>query len=286
MSDISPAVRLSERFPKKRAFITGAASGLGRELAIALAAAGWVLGLLDIAAGELNATKNEAVSRGAGDVLTYHGDVSVEFFVTSSIADFWMGLGGIDLLVNNAGVAVAGLLEDTLTEDWEWIVNTNLLGVVWGCRAAVPRMRQAGSGIVLNIASAAAFAAAPRMAPYNVTKAGVVSLSETLAGELAGSGLQVSCAMPGFFRSNLLQTMRAPPRERAIAEELMETSGHDAAQAAKVILHGVAEQRLYIVWPPQYALLWRLKRLMPQWFLAQTELITAHRLDHGAASRG
>jgi NAD(P)-dependent dehydrogenase (short-subunit alcohol dehydrogenase family) len=284
MSEVSPAIRLSERFPRKRAFITGAASGLGRELALALAAASWNLGLLDINSQELDATNNEATSRGAASVLTYCGDVSVESFVSTSIASFWMELGGIDLAVNNAGVAVAGRLEDTLPKDWEWITNTNLLGVVWGCRATIPRMREQRAGIVLNIASAAGFAAAPRMAPYNVTKAGVVSLSETLAGELAGSGVQISCAMPGFFRSNLLKTMRGPARERAIAQELMESSGHDAAEAAEAILRAVAEQKIYIVWPSQYALLWRLKRLLPQWFLTQTKLITEHRFANGAAS--
>lgn len=199
MSSIRPAVDLMERFPKRRAFITGSASGLGRELALELADASWNLGLLDIAPEKLDATKKDLFSRGAPDVSTYLGDVSVETFTTSSVNDFWISHGGIDLMINNAGVAVAGPLEDTSPVDWNWIVNTNLLGVIWGCRAAVPLMRRQGCGVVLNIASAAGFAAAPRMAPYNVTKAGVISLSETMAGELDGSGLQVSCAMPGFF---------------------------------------------------------------------------------------
>jgi len=105
-----------------------------------------------------------------------------------------------------------------------------------------------------------------------------MSLSETLAGELAESGIQVSCAMPGFFRSNLLETLRAPPTERAIAQRLMENSGHDATDAAQAIPSGAADGKLHILWPPEYWVLWRLKRLFPQWFLSRTQKLTESQL--------
>ena len=83
--------------------------------------------------------------------------------------------------------------------------------MVHGCRAAVPLMRRQASGAILNIASSAGFAAAPHMGAYNASKAGVIALSETLAGELHGSGVQVSVAMPGFFRTGLLETCARRP---------------------------------------------------------------------------
>jgi short-subunit dehydrogenase len=139
--------------------------------------------------------------------------------------------------------------------------------VVHGCRAAVPLLRRQGSGVILNIASSAGFAAAPQMGAYNATKAAVIALTETLAGELSGSGVQASVAMPGFFRTGLLETMRAPAAESATAHRLMERSGYEAADAARAILAATARGRLYIVWPREYLWLWRIKRLTPVLFL-------------------
>ena len=278
MDDVKAIAKLTSRFPAKRAFITGAASGLGRALALEFARAGWRLGILDISQQGLDLARSELAVGGAHSVFSYCGSVGVEALVSASVADFAARQGGLDIMVNDAGVGVAGSVEATLPEDWRWIVDINLLGVVWGCRAALPIMRRAGAGVILNIASAAGFAAAPNMGAYNVTKAGVICLSETLAGEAAPAGIQVSCAMPGFFRSNLLATLRAPQAERAIAHQFVDNSPHDAAETARAILSGVADRKLYIVWPREYWLLWRLKRLAPSWFLSQTRKVTEAQL--------
>jgi len=99
----------------------------------------------------------------------------------------------------------------------------------------------------------------------------VISLSETLASELGGTGIQVSCAMPGFFRTHLLDTLRAPPQENAMAHALMDHSRHDPADAARAILGAAAKGDLYIVWPREYRLVWRLKRYFPMWFLKRVQ---------------
>src|SRR5688572_13798873 len=151
MTATSPATLLSRRFPAKRAFVTGAASGLGLAIAECLARDGWTLGLLDLSAARLEGAAARLRQAGAREV---------------------------------AGVAGAGAVELTPVEDWRWIVDINLLGVVWGCRAALPALKRQGAGLVLNVASSAGFAAAPQMAAYNVTKAGVIALSETLVTEL------------------------------------------------------------------------------------------------------
>ena len=257
---------LSRRLPAKRAFITGAASGLGRAVALELARDGWQLGLLDLSAERLRGVEEEMRAAGAA-IRAYTGDVADEPFVAASVADFVAHTGGLDLIMNNAGVAVAGAVEDTAVEDWRWIVGINLLGAVWGCRAAIPVMRAQGSGLVLNIASSAGFAAAPRMAPYNATKSAVIALSETMAAELDGTGVQVSVAMPGFFRTHLLESMRAPIEESAGAHRLMQGSKHGAGTAARALLEAAANGELHIVWPREYRLAWRLKRFFPAWFV-------------------
>jgi NAD(P)-dependent dehydrogenase (short-subunit alcohol dehydrogenase family) len=262
---------LARRFPGKRVFITGAGSGLGRALALEFASAGWRLGVADISAERSAAVALELTAAGAGAVRTYAGDVADEPFVAASIADFVTGESGLDVLVNNAGVAVAGAVDAASVADWRWIVDINLLGVVWGCRAGLPALRRQGAGLILNVASSAGFASAPQMAAYNVTKAAVISLSETLAAELGGTGIQVSCAMPGFFRTHLLDTMRASADELAMAHKLMDNSGHDAAEAAQAILGAAARGDLYVVWPREYRLLWRLKRYFPMWFLKRVQ---------------
>jgi NAD(P)-dependent dehydrogenase (short-subunit alcohol dehydrogenase family) len=270
MTQTSPATLLSRRFPGKRAFITGAASGLGLAMSRLLALEGWNLGLLDLSAAGLERAAAELRDAGAR-VATFTGDVASAGFVADAIGQFAAAHGGLDVLVNNAGVAVAGPMEVTSTEDWNWIVGINLLGVVWGCRAAVPVLRRQGNGLILNIASSAGFAAAPQMASYNATKAAVISLSETLASELAGTGIQTSVAMPGFFRTHLLDHMRAPPAENEMAHQLMDHSGHDPQEAARALLGAAAAGDLYIVWPPEYRMAWRLKRWFPHWFLKRVQ---------------
>jgi NAD(P)-dependent dehydrogenase (short-subunit alcohol dehydrogenase family) len=271
MTQASPATLLSRRFPAKRAFITGGASGLGLSMAQLLAADGWHLGLLDVDGAALEAAVTRLRATGSGSVNPYFGDVAAAAFVHESIAGFALEFQGLDLLVNNAGVAVAGAVEATPPADWNWIVGINLLGVVWGCQAALPVLKRQGNGLIFNIASSAGFAAAPQMAAYNATKAGVIALSETLASELAGSGIQVSCAMPGFFRTHLLDHMRAPPEENKLAHRIMDNSGHEPDEAARALLGAAAAGDLYIVWPPEYRWAWRLKRWFPQWFLKRVQ---------------
>ena len=271
MADNSPATLLSRRFPSKRAFITGAASGLGLAMARLLARDGWQLGVLDLDREALERAVTQLRTSGAASVTAYPGDVAAHEFVAASITGFSQANRGLDVLVNNAGVAVAGAVEVTPVDDWNWIVGINLLGVVWGCRTALPVMRGQDSGLIFNIASSAGFAAAPQMSAYNATKAGVIALSETLASELAGTGLQVSCAMPGFFRTHLLDHMRAPPEENRLAHRIMDNSGHDPDEAALALLGAAANGALYVVWPPEYRWAWRLKRWFPRWFLKRVQ---------------
>lgn len=236
-----------------------------------LARDGWTLGVLDLDREALERAVTQLRTSGAANVTSYAGDVAAHEFVAASITGFSQANQGLDVVVNNAGVAVAGAVDATPVDDWNWIVGINLLGVVWGCRTALPVMKSQGSGLIFNIASSAGFAAAPQMSAYNATKAGVIALSETLASELAGTGLQVSCAMPGFFRTHLLDHMRAPPEENRLAHRIMDNSGHDPDEAALALLGAAAAGELYVVWPPEYRWAWRLKRWFPRWFLKRVQ---------------
>ena len=258
--------RLARRFPTQRAFITGASSGLGLELARALGNDGWTLGLFDRNVERLAHVEEELSGKGL-TVLAYPGDVTNADELTVAVNSFAATQDGLDVMVNNAGVAGTGSLMEVPLEDWRWIVDINFMGVVHGARAAVPHLQRNGSGLLINVASAAAFASAPGMISYNATKAAVLSLSETLSGELASSRTQVSVVMPTFIPTNLLESFRGPLEARERATQVMRDSKYQAGDAARDILLQAAAGHLYIVLPGSARMLWRLKRWAPRFFL-------------------
>lgn len=261
-----PLQRLNKRFPRKRAFITGAGSGLGLEIARLLGAEGWALGLFDRNLERLTQVEGDLSAAGIS-VLAYPGDVTQADELTVAVNSFAGTNDGLDVMVNNAGVAASGSLMEVPLEDWRWVVEINLMGVVHGCRAAIPHLQRNGTGLLINIASAAAFGSAPGMIPYNATKAAVLSVSESLIGELRETGTQVSVAMPSFFQSNLLESFRGPPQSRERAGKLMHASGYSAQRAAMDTLRAAAKGKTHIVLPASTRVLWSLKRWMPSVFL-------------------
>ncbi|MDY0065434.1 MAG: SDR family NAD(P)-dependent oxidoreductase [Steroidobacteraceae bacterium] len=252
-------LELNARFPRKRAFITGGGSGLGLEMARALAANGWSLGLFDRNLERLTAVEADLSAAGAA-VLAYPGDVTHADELTVAVNSFAVTHDGLDVMINNAGVAGAGALMETTLEDWRWIIDINLMGVVHGCRAAVPHLERNGCGLLMNVASAAAFSSAPGMAAYSATKAAVLSLSETLINELRPAGTQVSIVMPAFFRTNLFESLRGPAAARAAATRLMASSSYRAADVARDALRMAAAGETHIVLPRPARLLWRVRR--------------------------
>jgi short-subunit dehydrogenase len=258
--------RLNARFPRKRAFITGGGSGLGLELARALALDGWTLGLFDRNLERLNSVEAK-LSAARVPVLAYPGDVTHADELTVAVNSFADAYDGLDVMINNAGVAGGGALMDMPLEDWRWILDINFMGVVHGCRAAIPHLQRNGAGLMINVASAAAFASAPGMASYNATKAAVLSLSETLVNELRESGIQVSVVMPTFFQTNLLESARGAAEAREQAAQLMAAASYQAAEVARDVLLYAGAGRTYIVLPRSTRMLWRFKRWAPNMFL-------------------
>lgn len=277
---MSPALdRLNRRFPRKRAFITGAASGLGLALARALAANGWALGLFD--RDETRLSHVDVELSGGIAAQSYPGDVTQADVLTVAVNSFAAAHNGLDLMINNAGVAAAGEVTATELDDWQWVMEINFIGVLNGARAAIPHLQLGGTGLIINIASAAAFAALPGMGAYNASKAAVLSLSETLSGELKPAGIQVSVVMPTFFKTSILESMRAPPENHERATRMMAASNYSADEVAFDLLTHAARGKLHIVLPRSARWLWRFKRWMPAVYLSSVGQIRARMQGEG-----
>ena len=247
--------------------ITGGASGLGLATAEILAARGWRLALLDRDAGRLDTAAAALRAAGSPLVETFAVDTTDEAAVKSAIDGFATRAGGLDFALNSAGVAVAGDLLETPAADWDWILRINVLGVRNSCYAELPHMIAAGGGLVINVASAASFACGSRTAAYSASKAAVVALSETLVQEMADHHVQVAAAMPGFFRTRLMEHARAPADVRGFAQKMMQHSRLEAPEVAQEILARAGAGAIHIVLPAPYRWLWRFKRLAPRTFL-------------------
>lgn len=258
---------LDARFPKKRAVITGGASGLGHATAELLASHGWRLGLLDRDATRLAEAVQSMRTDGSTHCEAYVVDTTDEQAVKTAIDDFAGKSGGLDFAMNSAGVAVAGDLLETPVADWQWILDINVMGVVHSCRAELPHMMASGGGLVINVASVASFACGSRMSAYNASKAAVVALSETLYQEMAEHRIHVAAAIPGFFRTRLMEHARAPADARSFAQKMMQRSNLEADVVAAEIVARAAAGSTHIVLPAGYRWLWRYKRLAPRSFL-------------------
>ncbi|MFN8310271.1 MAG: SDR family NAD(P)-dependent oxidoreductase [Chitinophagales bacterium] len=259
-------LQLSKKFPKKRAFITGAGSGLGRELAQLLAADSWQIGITDIHASAIQETSAIIHALG-GKAYPFVFDVSDRHQYEIAFKQFLHSAQGIDLLINNAGVGDGGLFEEYSLNNWEWITGINQMAVIYGCHLAVPVMKEQKSGLIINIASAAAFACMPNMSMYNVTKAAVLALSESLYPELAPFGVGIAVVMPTFFRSNIMQHNRGPESATSIGKILAEKAPIPAAKVAQKVLVAAGKGNFHILFPFQSRLVWYVKRWFPAMFL-------------------
>ena len=253
----------------KRIFITGGASGLGRALAERYARAGWrvCIGDLDV---ERCADALAAIRVHSPHSQALACDVTREDALQAAAEWLQREWGGVDVVVNNAGVAQMGGIAETTLDDWRWAVDINLLGVVRGCKVFAPLLRTQGGGQLVNIASMAGLVHMPQAAAYNATKAAVVALSETLQLELEPDGIRVSVVCPAFFRTDLARNMRAAnPQLEGMTKRLVERARIGADEIAERIFAGIERGEPHILTHPEARRFWRLKRMLPyRWYLA------------------
>ena len=252
-------------FPKKRAFITGAGSGLGQAFSYQLAKEGWTIGITDVNETPLLVTKTEIEKLG-GKAFSYVFDVRDREAYAKVSEDFLLNNQGIDLLINNAGVGGGGPFEQFSLENWDWMVGINLMGVVNGNFFFIKEFQKQKSGHIINIASAAGFANAPNMGAYSATKAAVISLSNTLKYELTLYNVGVSVVMPTFFKTNIMDNARMIGNDGAIAQKLIDDSNLEASTVALKILTKAGKGKHQIVLPKEARQHYFVKRFFPKIF--------------------
>ena len=246
---------------KKIVLITGAGAGLGEAMARRFAVDGW-----QIIVADLDLERAEAVAAelgGAAHALAMNVVEEADWERVRNEVE--ARFGHLDVLVNNAGVAVGGTLEETSIEDWRWVMDIDLLGVVMGCKAFAPMMRRRGRGHIINVASYAGFAAAPGINAYGTAKAAVIAMSEMLRAELKSAGVEVSVLCPAFVKTRLTETMRAPdPSYSERVQRWMANSGVSAEDVAGVVARAVARPRFLLLTHGNTRWMWRIKRWLPE----------------------
>lgn len=246
----------------KTAVITGGARGLGAGFVEVLRAQGTEVVVSDVREDALRDYVDALPPGPAAHAIPC--DVSSPEQVQALHDAALERLGRIDLWVNNAGIAVGGPAETTSVEAWRRIVDINLLGVAWGCRAVAPTMMAAGKGHIINVASAAGLVCGPEMAAYNTTKIAVDGLSRSLALDLAPHGVGVTVLCPTFFKTGLIDDAEADERQRRIVTKLMNKAKLSSADVARAALNDAARGRLYSVPMFDGRLGWWIRRFFPE----------------------
>lgn len=257
-----------DRSPRRshgaNAVVTGAGSGIGRAFAVELARRGGRVVCADIDPVRAKETVSLVVQAG-GEGLDIACDVSEEEQVRelASSAEKWFG-EAVSLVINNAGIGAGGnVIGATSQRDWEATLAVNLWGVIYGCEVFVPRLRARGSGGVINVASAASFGAAPRMGAYNVSKAGVLALSETLSAELSGTGVGVTVLCPTFVKTNIVDNPHIEESAAKLATNLMKWTGVSPESVARKTLDANDRGQLHVLPQIDAKILWLFKRAVP-----------------------
>ncbi|MBF6224057.1 SDR family NAD(P)-dependent oxidoreductase [Nocardia abscessus] len=248
-----------------RAVVTGAGSGIGRAFALEIAARGGRVICADIDEARADETVALIERTHPGAAHAFRCDVAQREDV-ELLARFAETLfeRPVSIVVNNAGVGIGGKPVGRIGfDDWQWALGINLWGVVHGCEVFAPRLRAAGHGGIINVASAAGFAAAPSMAAYNVSKAGVLSLSETMAAELSGSGVAVTVLCPTFVRTNVARDGRITRESAQLADFLMRWTGFSPERVARTALDAHDRGQLYVLPQLDAHVVWLLKRYFP-----------------------
>ncbi|MCB1582601.1 MAG: SDR family oxidoreductase [Marinicella sp.] len=254
---------------KKIMVITGAASGLGKAIALAAAKQGYDIAVADVQqqAGEQTVADIKESSR---EAAFFYCDVSKTDDLLALKNAVIERFGQVDVLINNAGVGAQGTVCEASEEQWDRQWQINLMGVVRGCQAFIPQLKKSPQAAIVNVASFAAIALAPGVASYNVVKAGVVALSETLRCELAEANIHVSVLCPAFFKTNLTESMHdADEKIKNQINRWMDKSKYGADDVAEMVLSGIERKKFMILCDSTTRWQSRIARWFPNYFYKQ-----------------
>lgn len=248
----------------KSVFITGAASGLGRALALEFSQQQFRVCVADVNEERGNETVSMIKEQG-GEAFYQPCDVR-EFGDFEQAREAMLSRwGSINAIINNAGVASSGTFDEITIENWDWMLSINLMGVVKGCKAFVPTFKDQGFGHIINIASMAGLILSPGMSDYNVAKAGVIALSETLYSELQPYGINTTVVCPGFFKTNLAESLRTTDDSSGDTfTKLLESGELSADDIASMTYKAMEEKQLFLLPHQKSAEAYRIKLQDPE----------------------
>ena len=246
------------------AVVTGAGSGIGRSFALELARRNTAVVCADLNLDSAEETV-ELIGQAGGQAYAMACDVGKAAQVKKLAEQSEKLLGHpVTLLINNAGVGIGGRFDELSLQDWKWAMDVNLWGVVHGCHYFAPRFKKQGQGAIINVASAASYTAAPEMSAYNVTKAGVRALSETLYAELKRDNIKINVLCPTLVPTNIIKDGRIPARYSKLADHaLMNYALTTSDSVAKLTLNRLDKGELYTTPQIDAKLFWVMKRVSP-----------------------
>lgn len=251
-------------FKEKVTVITGAGSGIGRELAVQLSARGAILALNDWNTEALEATWEMLPESAQG--LRQSFDVgerkAVEDFAEKCVQHF----GRIDMVINNAGISIPqNPIIYSSIEDYEKVIRVNLWGVLYGSLAFLPALRENPAGCLVNVSSVFGLMGFPGSAPYNVTKFGVRGFTETLRVEMQSTNLQVVCVHPGGIKTNIARNVEFsdPAHREKFVKQFERQARTTAPEAATVIIRGIEKGKSRILIGSDARFIDRITRLLP-----------------------
>ena len=253
-----------KKFKDKTAIVTGGASGIGRAICENLARHGAIVIVADI---NIEGARQvaESITANGGRAEAEKLDVTKKEDVQKIIKDTADKYGHLDYIFNNAGIGIIGDERDKTFDDWQKVIDINLMGVIYGALAAYSVMVKQGSGHIVNTASIAGLIPAPTQVAYGTVKHAVVGLSTSLRAEGAALGVKVSAICPGIIRTPFFDASR---EQNTKMDEFLTTLNlvtmNDVNKAAPIILRGVARNKALVVFPFHSRFAWWMNRLNPR----------------------
>lgn len=271
-----------KNFAGKVAIVTGAASGIGRATALALAKRGCAIALADIDPNGLESIEKELVERGT-TVSTHPVDVSSSDQMESFAAEVEAAHGAAHILINNAGVVISGTFEQQRLEDLEWLVGINYWGVVYGCHYFLPLLKRQEEAHIVNLSSMFGFLGLPEQSGYCATKAAVRALSESLWVELRGDRIGVTSIHPGCIETSIIRSGRIEgDTTRDEIQTLFSRRGASPDTVARAIIKGIEKNKLRVRVRPEAMVADWMKRVFPvsihRWIAQRWEREVANRI--------